>query len=225
MAGSYIPATDAGFDAWSDNFATLLTADPTAYGEDAPTAAAVQASVDAWAAAYALATDPSTRTSVTVADKDSERVTATAVIRPVALRINANPIVTNMQREALGLTVRKTIPTPVPPPATAPTVAMRSAIPLNVTLSIRDESTPTSKAKPFGVIGAEVFVSVGEVAAVDPAQLTYRGTHTKTPSKIVFGASDQGKIATVATRWVTRSGPSGIAQVGPWSNLLVFHVL
>lgn len=220
MAGSYIPAADAPFDSWADNFATLLTADPTVYGETVGTAAVVQAAYDAWEAAYALATNPATRTSPTIADKDAARVSLEASIRPVAQRINANAAVTNMQREDLGITVRKVGRTPVPPPSTAPTLALVSAIPNQQRLSIRDEATPTSKAKPFGAIGVQLFRSIGEVAATDPSQCSLLGITTKTPVEVANMTADAGKVVTYFARWTTRSGPGGISQVGPWSSPL-----
>lgn len=225
MAAAYIPAPDADFDAWSDNFATLLTADPTAYGEDAAVALTVQNAYDAWNAAYLLAINPSTRTPSTVADKDAARVTLDATARPVAMRINARSSVTNLQRSDLGITIRKTTRTPVPAPATAPAVTLRSMIPGVATLGIRDESTPTSKAKPLGVRGAELWVQVDAVPGVDPANATLDKVSTKTPNTLSFTAPQAGQVATVWARWQTISGPGGAAQVGPWSAPINFVIM
>lgn len=221
----YIPSSDAGFNSWITNFAALLTADPTAVGETAGTAAVVQADADAWAAAYALASDPSTRTTPTVAAKDNARVAAQNTARPVAMRINANSAVTDQQRADYGLTVRKTVPTPIPAPTSYPILGLRSATPGIQTLQYQDSDLGTGKAKPFGVTGVEIFRSVGTVAATDPAQATYYGTVTKSPFKSAFNAEDKGKVCTYFARYVTRSGPQGIAQTGPWSAPLDVHVV
>lgn len=221
MAGSYIPATDSGFDDFAVNFADLLTADPSAYGEDAGVASTVQSAVDDWHAAYLLATNPNTRTTPVIADKDAARVVAAATIRPVAQRINSNTSVTNQQREDLGLTVRKEFPTPVPAPTSAPTLALLQSIPNQQKLSIRDENTPTSKAKPFGVVGVEVFRAVGEAAVMDPSEASLLARSTVTPVYLGNASGDAGMTATYFARWTTRSGPNGIAQVGPWSAPLV----
>lgn len=217
MPASYIPATDAAFDAWMANFSTLLTADPTAYGEDAASALVVQTAYDTWSPAYLLATDPITRTSPTIADKDAERANLDAAARPVAQRINARSSVTNIQRSALGITIRKTTRTPVPAPGTAPSIVLRSLTPGVAQLQIRDSTTPTTKAKPAGVIGCELHVEVAAVAGTDPANATFIKTSTKTPNTLSFTAGQAGQVATVWGRWATRSGPSGVAQVGPWS--------
>ncbi len=221
----YIPATDSGFDAWADNFATLLTADPTAYGEDAASALVVQTAYDSFAAAYQLAIDPSTRTPTTIADKDAERVNLDATVRPAAQRINARTSVTNLQRTALGITVRKATRTPVPPPATAPAITLRSQIPGVAAIQIRDEATPTSKAKPLGVIGVDLHVFVGDTPPVALEDYPLAKTTGKTPNTLEFTGAQSGETANVAARWTTRSGPGGVAQKGPWSVLTTFVIM
>lgn len=225
MPASYIPAPDADFDAWMANFSTLLTADPTAYGEDAASALVVQTAYDSWEAAYLLATNPATRTTPTIADKDAERVNLDAAARPVAQRINARTSVTNVQRADLGITIRKTTRTPVVAPATAPEVVLRSQSSGVARVQVRDSTTPTTKAKPAGVIGAEMFVEVAAVAGTDPADASLVKTITKTPNTLSFTAGQKGQVATVWSRWTTRSGPDGVAQKGPWSTAINFVIM
>lgn len=225
MPANYIPAADADFDNWLVNFDTLLTADPTAYGETGGTAAAVAAVTATWVAAFALATDPSTRTSPTVAAKDAARYTAEQTVRPVAIRIRNNSAVTNAQRVDLGITVPKVVPTPIPAPTSAAALALTNATPLVHLLQYSDTILPDGKAKPYGVIGLEIFRSIGVVPATDPAQCTYYGTATKSPFRSTFASDDRGKICTYFGRWTTRSGPGGMSQSGPWSAALDAHVI
>lgn len=225
MASSYIPASDAGFDTWLTNFSTLLTASPTTYGLTAPDAVAVAAERTAYHAAYVAASDPGTRTSVTVAAKDAAKASALAVVRPYAVSISLNAGVTDGDKTDIGVTVRKLVPTPVPPPITVPVFALVAAIPGQHQLRYYDTSTPTSKAKPPGAIGLQVWRAVGTVPAVDPAQATYYDTWTKSPNVSTFTAGDVGKQATYFGRWVTRGGPGGATQVGPWSAPLTLAVM
>ena len=222
---SYIPATDAGLVDWGSNFSTLLTADPTSYGEDAPTAAAVAAAFATYDGAYTLAVDPATRTPATVSAKDAARVDFELAARPVAQRINARTSVTNEQRTALGITVRKTTRTPVPPPATAPQITLRSQIPGVASVQIRDETTPTSKAKPLGVIGVDMHVYVGDTPPAEYEDYPLAKTTGKTPNTLEFDSSQSGQQAHVVARWTTRSGPAGTAQKGPWSPVTNFIVM
>jgi len=225
MATNYIPAPDAAFAAWLSNFASLIQADPTDYGLVAGDATIITAQDTAFQAAYTLATDPSTRTSPTVAAKDAARATAEATVRPYAVQISLNSGVSDMLKVGVGVTVKKTVPTPVPPPTTVPALSLLAATPGAHQLAYRDTSTPTSKAKPPGAIGIELWRNIGTVAATDPAQCSYYAQWTKSPNVSNFTSSDVGKVCTYFARWATRGGPGGVSQVGPWSASLVISVI
>ena len=216
MYPQYIPARDADFSLWLDNFADLIAGAPTSYGLTAGDATAITNQNNAFQAAYALAIDPSTRTTPTIAAKDAARASAEAVVRPFAIEIRNNSAVSIELKSGLGLTIPSTTPTPIPAPTVAPALSIQSAIPLQTTLQARQPGS-AGKAKPFGCIGVEIFVAVGTVAAVDPTQATYAFTATKTPFRYTYGSGDQGKVGTFFARYVTRSGPGGVAQSGPFS--------
>lgn len=225
MATNYIPASDSGFNTWANNFSALITAAPADYGLTAPDATAISTPVNAYMAAYALVIDPGTRTPTAIADKDAKKAAALAVVRPYAMQINARAATTDEQRSELGITIRKLVPTPVPAPVTAPILGLVSAIPLQALLTYQDPETPTSKAKPFGVTGVQLFVGVGTTPAIDPAQCSFSRIVTKSPFRVSFAPADAGKVATVFARYQTRSGVGGVSAVGPWSASLTFNVL
>jgi hypothetical protein len=225
MATQYIPSRDADYATWSDNFSTLLTASPTTYGLIAGDATAVAAVNTAFQTAYVIAVNPATRTSVTIATKDAARAASEAVIRPYAVSISLNSGVDVGDKAAIGVTIRSTTPTPIPPPLTVPGLTLRLATPLQLTLGYVDTSLPDGKAKPFGAVGIEIWQSVGTVAATDPAQCSYVATFTKSPLKLDFTSLDRGKVVTLFGRWITRSGSNGRAFVGPWSASLVTNVI
>lgn len=220
----YLPQTDAGLAAWALNFSTLITAAPASYGLVAGDAVAIAAVQNAYALALVTATDPSTRTSATIAAKDAAKAAMLAVVRPYAVTISLDAGVPNEDKVAVGVTVRSGSPTPIPAPVVAPVIALQSAIPLVQTLQIRPVGS-TSKAKPAGCISIEIARSVGTVAATDPAQLEIVGQYGKTPLAQSFTSGDQGKLVTYAARYRTRSGPAGVSQAGPWSALATFVVM
>ena len=117
-----------------------------------------------------------------------------------------------------------TTPTPIPPPIVAPEIGLLNAIALQQTLTYKDPSA-AGKSKPFGSIGVEVFRSIGTVAATDPAQAVYSANVTKSPFIQSFLAGDQGKLVTYFTRFVTRSGPGGVTQPGPWSPAFTLSIM
>jgi hypothetical protein len=225
MATTYLPASDSAFDSWLTNFSTLLTASPTTYGLVSGDATAVAAERTAYHTAFVAATDPATRTSVTVAAKDAARSSAESVVRPYAVSISLNAGVLDDDKVAIGVTVKKTVPTPIPPPTTSPALSLLAATPLSHQLRYYDTSTPTTKAKPFGATGIQVNRSIGMSAAVDPSQTDFYTVWTKSPNFSTFEAGDVGKVCTYFARWMTRGGPGGAVQYGPWSASLVLGIM
>ncbi len=220
----YIPPKDALFATWLANYSALLTADPGLYGLTAGDAVSVDGVNTTFQAAYTAAVDPATRTPVTVAAKDVARASAEAVARPYAVLVSRNAAVTDANKTALGVTVPSLVPSPVPPPVDAPALSLISAITGVQTLAYKVPGQ-TGKSKPFGAVAVQVFRSVGTVAATDPAQATFIGSYTKSPLRQTFVTEDSGKVVTYFARYVTRSGPDGQGQPGPWSDALTLIVM
>lgn len=212
----YVPAPDADFDNWLQNFDALLTGAPTDFGLTAPDAVVVAGVAATWFAAYNLAIDPPTRTPVTVAAKDAARAAAEGVVRPYAVSISLNPAVDPGDKVAIGVTLRSEVPTPIPAPTTAPELGLQSIILGQATLTFK-EVGGVGKSKPFGVVGLEVRRTLGVAPAVDPAAALSVGIFTKSPWRLPNSSGDAGKVQTVFARWITRSGPSGVSQSGPWA--------
>lgn len=213
MTVSYIPAKDAQFLAWLDNFDNLTSVNFAAYGLTGGEATSITTVRTNFDSSYATATDPTTRTPVTIALKDVDKATASATVRPLAQKIRNNPAVSDPERVALGLTVPDTAPAPIPAPTTFPLLDLLRATPGQHWLQYRDSDTPTTKAKPFGATGMELWSAIGVAAAPTPATASYLGTVTKSPLSVTLDAGDVGKVATYFARWITQRG-----LVGPWSS-------
>lgn len=225
MTTPYIPPQDSLFLPFLENFASRISAAPMTYGLTAGDAAIIQGVASAFSAAYQTAIEPSTRTASAVAQKDADRAAAEATIRPYAMQIQANLGVSNQEKSDLGLTIRDTTPTPFPPPETAPTLSLVFGTPLAHQLQYRDALAPLLKRKPAGVVALELYRAIGPVAAISPSDAPYVGDITKTPFTVDFQSEDRGQVSTYFGRWKTRSGPSGVAQTGPWSEALSVVVL
>lgn len=77
-------------------------------------------------------------------------------------------------RAGMGITVRDGSLSPSPAPTTRPLVRVDTSRRLLHTLRFSDESTPTRRRKPHGVLGAEVWVALA--APHDPPPLlTFAG--------------------------------------------------
>jgi hypothetical protein len=81
------------------------------------------------------------------------------------------------------------------------------------TISFMDEETPTKKAKPAGVLGAEIWVKIGDTPPADPSELSFLALDTNTPYLAEYTGAQAGKKAHYMLRWVDTRGDKG-----PWSE-------
>src|SRR5687767_14685113 len=112
----YVPGKFAERLAWSANFSTKFSANPTAVGGTAAQATAYAALHAAFAAAQGEVDDPALKTSNAVLARDVAWDAAEEMARELAQMIQAHPGVTPVQLNDLGLTVRDTSKSPVGPP-------------------------------------------------------------------------------------------------------------
>ena len=92
---------------------------------------------------------------------------------------------------------------------------------LRHTLRYADESTPTRRTRPRGVIGAEVWVRVSAprdppptpVSPNDPGERTFLLPSTRTPAVAEFTGPEGGQTAHYMLRWLSTRG-----EAGPWSE-------
>lgn len=199
MSSNFLPKREAELVTWSTNFKTKITATPTAYGLSAPQATAYGGLHDAFVAAYQTANNPDTRSPSSIIAKDMARDVLANNARLLARIVQATPIVTAQQKSDLGLSVRDTQPSPIPPPADAPAIVIESAAGNTVRIRLIDKENPARRGKPAGVDGASVFSFVGAAAPAEEADWTFEGNTTRTGVGIVFPAT----VAPGAKVWFT----------------------
>lgn len=150
------------------------------------------------------------------ATKDAARVAYVSLVRSLVRRLQASPAVSDAERAALGITIPDGSGTPVGPPTSHPVVLIECGGRLRHVLNFADAATPTKKAKPPGVVGAEVWVAltaIGEPTPTDPALFRFIALDTRTPFTMEYDAADGGKNAHYLLRWTNAAG-----QRGPWSE-------
>ena len=212
MGRSYYPEAQALMMQWATNFNAAVQ-DMFA-GGIVPTemAAELAARYSAMASAYQLATVPETRTSPRIEAKREAfsdfKKTATQVVRV----LQAAPALTNEQRVMLGITVRKTTPTPVPPPSGPPVVSVDSVIVNRFTLRLRDSQDPDRRRKPSGVSSATVLYHVGQSLPASPAGWAILGQTTTTEYvAVVPGDLPAGTRVWFTAYWLNTTAESGPA--------------
>lgn len=215
----WLPTTDTGLRDFTGDFSAKVSATPTAFGLTAADATTEAALVTAYDDALAAATNPATRTPVTVTAKNVAKAGLVANTRSLAARIQANPSVTPEQKVALGLPVHIVGKHPIPAPVTRPVVTVASITELAHAVRIVDESTPTKRAKPYGVAEAAVFTFVGDDPPADIEQWEFKGIAKRSDFLIHYDPADAGKRAHIRAVWFNPRGEPG--PVGEATSAMV----
>ncbi len=214
---NYIPRPDGDFSAWVTNYYDAVKDWWLAQGLKASDLLPLQQALNIWISAY-----PSHIAAQAAAEgarqaKDAARAALEKQIRPITNFVQGYPATTNADRAEMGITVRDTSPSPAPAPSSRPLALVESGQRLTHQLRLVDESTPTRRARPAGVLGAEVWVKLVDAdqpAPTDPAALTFLTMTTKPSFRAEFKAGEGGKTAVYMARWVNTRG-----EKGPWSEV------
>ncbi len=213
----YIPGSDTGFQAWVDNFVTYANTHLAELGIGLPDIIPISTAQ----------TDFDTKISDNVTAqqaaqsarqaKDASRDTLESLIRALVRQLQASGDVDDAERAALGITVPDTIKTTATGGiSTRPIGSVDTSQRLRHEIRFVDEATPTSRAKPQGVMGCEIWVKVtaqGEAPPADPDELSFVTLDTASPYTVEYDGADGGKTAHYMLRWVKTSGDKG-----PWSE-------
>ena len=178
------PSTDTGLLAWSQNFSTLLSAQPTVYGCTLAQAASYAALNSSFTTAMA-AVDPGVRSKSAVAAKNTARAALKTNAKQLAAVVMAQPGVSNAQKIALGLKPRA-VPTPTPVPADAPGLDVVSVSGFGARIKLHDSAIGSRRGRPAGVSGASVFSHIGPTAPADLGTWHFEGNTGLTVVDIVF---------------------------------------
>jgi hypothetical protein len=212
MSATFPPSREAELLTFSLNFKTKITATPTTFGLTAGQATAYGTLHTAFASAYAVAQDEATRSPMNVELKNVAKTNLVANLRLLAGIVQRAPGTTNAMRLDLGLPQRDSEPTPIPAPANAPQVAVKSVSGLTAKIRLIDIENPTRRGKPAGVIGASIFSFVGEESPAELSAWKFEGNTGHTSFDVVFPST----TAAGAKVWFTcfwfnpskRSGPA-----------------
>ncbi len=209
----YIPGGDAPFHAWQNNFIVYVNNHLADLGLVAGDVVDLNATAATWTTDYPAHTAAQTAAQGARQAKDGARSAFEDTIRPLVRRLQASPDVDDSERAAMGITGPDREGTPEGPPKTRPVVSVDTSQRLQHTIDFADEATPTRKAKPDGVMGAEIWVKVGDPPPTDPNELTFLSVATRTPYVAPYSGADGGQTAHYMLRWVSTTG-----EKGPWSE-------
>ena len=216
MSKNFYHLPDAQFAQASAQFFVLINAAPASYGTSAAQAAAYGVLNTAYQTALNLATGQTTRTKLTIGNKDLARKALKDNAMFLAGIIRGTPTVTNPQLESLGLLPR-TIPTPRPVPSTSPMVEVIAVVGRLVKIRVHD-ATSERRGLPFGARGANIYSFVGTSSPTDPRSYHFEGMTTRAATDILFPDS----VASGATVWLSACWVSDRGQTGTGSTPISF---
>jgi hypothetical protein len=210
----YLPSGDYKFLLWTNNFLSHLTplldvlAFPPAQLE------LLQALRATFAAALDAVEDPSTRTKSKVKAKNDARKALEQTLRQnVKLYVAYNPVLTNEQRELLGVPVYDKTRTPIPTPTTVPEFRIDWKGVGELKIIFKDAGAE-SKGRPYGINGAVLIYDVLPEPPVGPSALTRSVLVTRSPYVLKFPEEEGGRRAYITLCWQNNKG-----QKGPWAMI------
>ena len=209
----FIPRSDAEFNTWLQNFTHYASSRLAELGLVAADLTPITAAQTDWDTAYSDHVAAQAAAQGASQTKNTVRATAEALLRPLVQRIQSQPAVSDAHRAGLAITMRSTERTSAGVPESRPVGTIDTSQRLRHTINFSDESTPTHRRKPEGVMGCEIWVKVGDPAPTDPSQLRFLATDTATPYVAEYDGADANKAAHYMLRWVNRKG-----ETGPWSQ-------
>ena len=213
MRKPYIPYADNAFHSWQDNLIANVAPRAEELRIPADTVEAVQVLQTRWDTAFAIANALTTRTKGAVHEKQEARKAYEATLRKfVKSYLTYNPLLSDKDRDDMGLPVHKTSRTPAPVAAEPPDCDTDTSVAGQVTFYYYPKGGGWSSAKPDGQRGAELAWAILDAPTIEWSDLVHSASDTHTPLILRFEGHDRGKVLYYALRWENTRGLKG-----PWS--------
>jgi len=218
-----VPTKDSLLVPWGSNFDTKVTASPTTYSLVAGQATAFHAAYTPYVTAYnavATAREAGTRSKVLTATKDAAKATLLRLARELYAIVQDSNSVSAANKEDVGVKVRKTTQTPVPPPAEAPGIAVLATVGNTVKLRLFDVTDPVRRRRPPGTDGAAIFSFVGVTAPTEESGWNFEGNTGVTDISINFPpATPAGAKVWFSAFWFNQRKQRGPAAAPVGTNM------
>ena len=219
MAGDYIPRPDQPFDVWFASLQNTIAANPGELGVSIAEAVALTAAWTAWNNAFEDHQVTQVAAAMAHTKKNTERATSEEMIRLLVGRIQSTSGVTDVHREALGITIPDRIPTPLspelvlttPPPLLLLDPSQRGQVTVHFGVNPDNEH---ENAKPYGMRAGIIWCAVGGIPSVDPDAGPWEmvAMDTKSPYIHLHPTTTAIKLA-YKVQWADR-----LNRFGPFSD-------
>ncbi len=214
MNKDYIPTNDGELIAFANNFQLKTAADLAKFGITETSSRDLELLITKFDTEIQ---DDNVKQSA--ADASSKQKNATKKILRTSLREKSQTIqklngTTDSDRAALNLTIASKTKTAAGIPTSRPVAQVDTSQPLRHTVKFFD-NVGEGKAKPAGVMGAEVWVKIAGEATMNEDDYKFLAVDTATPYLAIHKAEDVGKKAHYMLRWINTRG-----EKGAWSDVV-----
>jgi len=147
---------------WSRNFDAVLSVDYQAYGIPQSEAQKYSLLHQAYADAFYRAADRGTNSDVATLARRETLATLKQFARVLSRWISGNMEVTDEQRQALGISLRRKKPTKPRLPDLPPNLLIEHSAGRTITIRLRDPEAPTRRGMPKTAATAWIYTFVGD---------------------------------------------------------------
>jgi hypothetical protein len=216
MSNYFLPRKDSEFLLWTNNFMQYLSTSYSRFSFPPQDYSDLTMQHSDFSGKYAIAMAPETRTKATIQAKtDAREIFEQSIQQKVKEYLTYNHLVTDEDRDNLGLPIHKTTHTPSPIATTYPDYDVDSSTIRRLTIHFFDQGQKKSKAKPLGQHGAEIRWGILDAPPTDVDELVHSAFDTRTPLVLEFSEAVRGKRVYFCLRWENTRG-----EKGPWSEIL-----
>ena len=199
---------------WSKNLAEKFLNSPSTFGLSESQCEFFAQLQQAFAESYQLAIDPSTRTVVVVADKNTNKQRMILEARKLLNIARATLGDDNGERARLGIGEKKLSRRRIPCPEFAPEVQLSANGPHSISIKLKDSQSSERTGLPVDVRGAAVFYHCGEQPPVRMSDWQLYGNQSRTRFTLAIG----GVLPIGQMVWVTACWFNAKYERGPMSQ-------
>jgi hypothetical protein len=212
----FLPRKDADFLQWTVNFLNVLVKIFQRIAFPESVYQSLLTLKNTFAAKLGIADAPETRTKPAIRDKDDARkALETSLRQAVGEYLSHNHLLTDADRESLGLPVYKNGHTPSPVAGEAPDVDVDTSTIAHLGIHFFKKGGSHKKGKPDGQHGAEIGWLISDTPPARWDELIHSAIDTNSPFTLSFENDQRGKTVYFALRWENTRG-----EKGPWTEIL-----
>jgi hypothetical protein len=205
----FIPRKDVDFNQWVNNLFTYLSINYVRFSILAAVIEKIQLLLANWTEKYLIADTPATRTKPTIREKDEARKELEQAVRTLIREyLIFNHLVSDSDRDNLGIPVHKTTRTSVPAPASMVEAWISTDIIRQLGAHFRVLGS-TSNAKDENAIAVEIRYIISETPPLSVTDMPKTVTCSHTPYIFTFDENQRGKTVYFCFCWINAKGEKG----------------